>query len=101
MIRARLEPAGPVVVGQQVRLVVDVLVTTWFMRAPEYPSLKVAGAVVRFSDEQPPHLTEDINGEKWFGLSRHYLVTPQTGGELAIAPVEVTLYPGQAKGAVK
>lgn len=101
MIRARLEPPGPVVVGQQVKLVVDVLVTTWFMRAPEYPSLKIAGAVVRFSDEQPPHLTEAINGEKWFGLSRYYLITPQTGGELAIAPFEVTLYPGQAKGAIK
>ena len=101
MVRTRLEPSGPVVVGQQVKLVVDVLVTTWFLQAPAFPPLPVTGAVVQLSDDQPPHLTEQIKGEKWYGISRAYVITPQTPGELAIPAFDIILHPGQAKGAVK
>ena len=42
MVRAHLEPAGPVVAGSEVKLVVDCLTTTWFTEAPNWPLFTVA-----------------------------------------------------------
>ncbi|MFW8695912.1 hypothetical protein ACOI9Y_35625, partial [Mesorhizobium japonicum] len=46
MIRAHLEPAGPVFAGTQVKLVVDVLTTTYFTDAPDWPLFDIPGAIV-------------------------------------------------------
>jgi hypothetical protein len=101
LVRTRLEPAGPVVPGQQVKLFVDVLVTTWFTQAPELPTVKLQGAVVMLSDEQLPHLSEDIEGQHWSGISRLYTITPQIGGELVIPAFEIGIHAGQAKAPMK
>jgi hypothetical protein len=101
MVRAYLEPAGEVVVGQPVKLVVDVLVTTWFAGAPQFPAFDVQGALVTLSDEQPAHLTEDINGEKWFGISRIYRITPMEPREYTIPRVQVLVHPGLVEKPVR
>lgn len=101
MARAHLEPAGRVVVGQPVKLVVDVLVTTWFTSAPEFPVFDLPGALVIRSDEQAPHLTEQIDGVTWFGLTQTYTVTPMEPHEFAIPRLQVVLHPGMAPGPVK
>ena len=100
MARAHLEPPGPVVAGQAVRLVVDVLVTTWFTAAPEYPALDIPGAMVKLSDQNAPHLSETIANEKWFGISRVYRITPLEGGTLDIPAIAIVLHPGQATAPV-
>jgi hypothetical protein len=101
LVRARLEPPGPTVTGAHVQLVVDVLVTTWFTRSPDFPRLDVPGAAVIFPDIQPTKLNEQINGETWFGLSRFYIITPKQAGELAIPSLEITAYPRQTSSPVK
>jgi hypothetical protein len=70
IIRARLDPSGPVVTGQTVRLVVDVLTTEFFTGAPEFPAIDVPGTVVALSDEAAGKLTERIDAAEWFGVSR-------------------------------
>jgi hypothetical protein len=92
---------GPAVAGQQVRLVVTVLTTTWFLHAPAYPQITAPNAIINLLDEQPDNLNQTINGKQWFGLSRSYLVTPAGSGDVVIPPFEITLYPGQASGAMK
>jgi len=101
MVRAHLEPAGTVVVGQPVQLVVDVLVTTWFSGAPQFPTFDVPGALVTLSDDQPVHLTEDINGEKWFGISRVYRITPLEPREYTIPRLQVLVHPGLVEKPVR
>jgi hypothetical protein len=101
VVRAHLEPDGPVAVGATVRLVVDALVTTWFTEGLELPPLEVPGAVVAPSDESPPHLSESIEGTTFFGVSRVYLVTPTAPGALTIPPITLTLHPGQGPGPVE
>ena len=96
MIRARIDPAGPIVMGQTVRLVVDVLTTEFFTGAPEFPSIDLPNAVATLSDEAAVKLTERIDGAEWFGLSRAYLVTPTAGGTIAIPSIEVVVHPGPA-----
>lgn len=101
MVRARLEPPGEIVVGQPVQLVVDVLVTTWFAGAPQFPALDVPGALATLSDEQPAHLTEDVNGERWFGISRIYRITPMEPREYTIPRLEVLVHPGLVEKPVR
>jgi hypothetical protein len=101
LVRAHLDPAGPVVAGQTVRLVVDVLVTTWLTRQPELPPLEIPGVVATPSGEQALNLTQQIEGTSWFGVSLAYLVTPTQGGELAVPPIELALSVGQAAEPVR
>jgi hypothetical protein len=100
MARTRLEPRGPYVPGQQVRLVVDVLTTTFFTRAPQFPPVTATNAIITLPDENATNLNVEIQGERWFGLTRSYLVTP-TGGDVTIAPFVITAYPGPAGSATK
>ena len=51
IVRARIETATPVMVGETVTLSVDVLTPTWFPRAPGFPAaLDVENAVAVFDD---------------------------------------------------
>jgi len=101
MVRARLEPPGTVVVGQPVQLIVDVLVTTWFAGAPWFPALEVPGALTVLSDDQPAHLTEDMNGQRWFGISRIYRITPMEPREYTIPRVQILVHPGLVEKPVR
>lgn len=100
-IRAHLVPRGPVVEGQHVKLVVDVLVTTWFQHEVALPSLEVPGALVTLPAERPADLTENVQGVTWFGQSRAYIITPERGGRIDVPPFEVTVVPGEASGPIK
>lgn len=101
MARAHLEPGGAVAQGQPVKLVVDALTTNWFTEAPVFPALALPGAIVSPPGDDATNLSEEIQGVKWFGVSRTYIVTPQAGGDIAIPPLELTLQVGQVSGLVK
>jgi hypothetical protein len=94
MVRAHLEPAGPVVAGSEVKLVVDLLTTAWFTEAPDWPLFTVADAIVSLPDEQADNLSEDIDGVRWFGVSRAYRIAPQAGKTYDIPPFAITVHPG-------
>ncbi|HEX3639466.1 MAG TPA: hypothetical protein VHV99_29090 [Paraburkholderia sp.] len=101
MVRAHLEPAGPVVAGSEVKLVVDLLTTTWFTEAPNWPLFTVADAIVSLPDEQADNLSEDIDGVRWFGVSRAYRIAPQSGKTYDIPPFAITVYPGGTNAPVQ
>ncbi|CAE6844681.1 hypothetical protein R69927_01759 [Paraburkholderia domus] len=101
MVRAHLEPASPVVAGSEVKLVVDLLTTTWFSEAPNWPIFTVADAIVSLPDEQADNLSEDINGVHWFGVSRAYRIAPQAGKTYDIPPFAITVYPGGSNALVQ
>jgi hypothetical protein len=94
LVRAHLEPAGPVVAGSEVKLVVDLLTTSWFTEAPNWPLFTLADAIVSLPDEQADNLSEEIDGVRWFGVSRAYRIAPQAGKTYDIAPFAITVYPG-------
>ena len=94
LVRAHLEPSGPVVAGSEVKLVVDCLTTTWFTEAPNWPLFTVPGAIVDLPDEQAENLHELIDGVAWYGVSRAYRITPQTAGAFNVPSFAITVYPG-------
>lgn len=100
LVRARIEPSGPIAVGTTVKIVVDALVTTWLTEGLVLPTLDVPNAVVAPSDEQAAKLTETIEGAPWFGVSRVYLLTPTAAGTLTIPPIPLTLHVGTAPSPV-
>jgi hypothetical protein len=101
LVRAHLEPAGPVVAGSEVKLVVDCLTTTWFTEAPDWPLFEVPGAIVSLPDEQAENLGETIDGVKWFGVRRAYRIVPQTAKTFDIPSFAITVQPGQMNGPAK
>lgn len=91
IVRAHLEPQG-VVVGEEQRLVVDVLVPTWLLGAPRLPELTIPGVVVTPSGESGVNLTETIDGTTWSGVSNEYSLYAQRPGrfETPADDVEIT-----------
>lgn len=101
MVRAHLEPGGPVVAGSQIKLVVECLTTTWFTEAPDWPLFSVPGAIVSLPDEQAQNLHEMINGVDWFGVSRAYRIVPQNAQVFVIPSFAITVQPGQMSTTAK
>ncbi|MCZ6681355.1 MAG: hypothetical protein O7E52_29425 [Candidatus Poribacteria bacterium] len=91
LLRVRLEPQATVMVGQPVKLTVEILVPTWFTRAPEFPQLEIPGALAILPDERPVNLSERIDGATWSGMSRSYLIYPQEPHVYTLPPAEVVL----------
>ncbi len=91
ILRVRLEPKGVVIVGQPITLSVDVLVPTWFTRAPVYPSLEIPGAIAVLSDARPVNLSERIAGDTWAGMTRNYIIYPQEPRAYTLPPAEVII----------
>jgi len=92
ILRLNIDPQEAVLVGQPVRLYVDVLVPTWLSRAPEFPTLEIPGAIVVGPEERATNLTEPVDGQNWFGLRRSYLVYPQEPRQYEIPAEEVVVH---------
>lgn len=99
-VRAHLEPPGPVVAGTQIKLVVDVLTTTWFTDAPDWPLFDMPGALVTLPDEQAQNLTQSIDGQTWFGVRRAYRIAPQAGRKFDVPSFEIHVSPAGASAPV-
>lgn len=94
MLRAHLEPSGPVVAGSAVKLVVDALTTTWFTAAPDWPLFEIRDAFVTLPDDNALNLNETIDGVRWFGVSRVYRIVPRASGAFDVPSFSITLHPG-------
>lgn len=101
LVRTQLVGADDAVVGGVVTLQVDLLVDTWFDAPPELPPLQVPGAVVSPPSGEAVHLTEEQGGVKFFGLRFNYQITPQVAQPYSLAPLTVTVHPGQGAGPVQ
>jgi hypothetical protein len=99
VVRVAFQPSGSVVVGQQVKLTVTILVPNFFLSAPDWPVLDVDGAVVTMPEDVMPHLTETIDGDSYAGVQKLYVITPQQDGEIRLSAVAIhfkySAVPGQ------
>ena len=89
-IRVDIKPAGPVLVGQQLRVSVTVLAPNFFLSPPQFPLFDIPGAIVTLPDERAANSTETINGETYAGIRRDYLITPQRAGDFVLPPAQIT-----------
>ena len=73
-----------------IKVVVEVLVPTWFTGAPRFPTLDVDDAITLF-DDRGVNLTERIEGATWAGQSRQYHIYPQRPGAYEIRAIPIRL----------
>ena len=98
IVRTSLSPDGELIVGQQVRLHVDVLVETWFDRAPRFPDIQVPNAIALRPSGATTNLSERIDGRLYSGIRRSYYIYPQEPGPFTIPTFQVTFTPAPADG---
>jgi hypothetical protein len=92
VIRTRLSPDGNVVVGEPVRLTVDLLVPNYFMGAPAWPDvLDVADAIATRDDSVRANFTERIDAVTYAGQTRGYVIYAQAPGSISIPAIEVSV----------
>ncbi|HEY7296857.1 MAG TPA: BatD family protein [Xanthobacteraceae bacterium] len=89
-VRAEIEATGPVLVGQQIRVNVTVLVPNYFLSSPQFPLFDIPGAVVTLPDENAVNGTERIDGETYAAITKTYLITAQQAGNFALPAVQIT-----------
>ena len=89
IVRAHLEPAKGVMVGQPVHLVVTVLVPNFFTGSIDLPEFELESAIVVLPQDRPQHSTEEIGGETYAGITQTYTIYPQQPGEFHLPRVEI------------
>lgn len=90
VVRVTIDPKGSVLVGQAVKVDVQVLVPNFFMSGLTFPTIDIPGAVVTMPDESAQHLNETIGGESYAGLQRSFTITPQQAGDFTLPPARIT-----------
>lgn len=79
-VRAHVEPADHIVVGQPVRLVVEVLVPNYFLGSPQFPDLEIKNAIVVAPQERAENFSERSGSATFAGIRQSYfLYTEQPG----------------------
>jgi hypothetical protein len=89
IIRAHLEPAHDVMVGEPVRLVVTVLVPNYFTGSPDFPEFELENVIVVLPQETPQNSSERVNGTTYAGITEVYTLYPQQPGDFSLPPAQV------------
>ena len=89
ILRASIEPKTGIWVGQQVRLLIDVLGRDGWAQIRKFHPFEVSGASVLQVESQGTRLTDTVSGATWTGQHYEWLVFPQRAGAIAIPPIVV------------
>src|SRR5262245_12148304 len=89
ILRASIEPKAGIWVGQQVRLLIDVLGRDGWAQIHKFHPFEVAGASVLQVESQGTRLTDTVSGAAWTGQHYEWLVFPQRAGAITITPIHL------------
>jgi len=87
ILRASIEPQAGIWVGQQVRLLIDVLARDGWAQIRKFHPFEVPGASVLQVESQGTRLTDTVSGAPWTGQHYKWLVFPQRAGTIPIPPI--------------
>lgn len=87
-LRVSVAPAKAIV-GQPVRVTVDVLVPNFFTGAPDFPQFELENAIVVLSEETPQHINLTSNGVFFAGIRRSYTLYPEQAGTFSLPPASI------------
>src|SRR5262249_5337708 len=91
IVRARLEPAKDIIVGQPVKLVITVLVPNYFAGSPDFPELEIENAIVVMPQDRPQNSNEQIGGATYAGITEIYTIYSQQPGEFRLRPADIAV----------
>jgi len=87
-LRVNIAPANSIV-GQPVRVTVDVLVPNFFTGAPEFPQFELNNAIVVLSEGDAEHINATEHGVSYAGIRRKYTIYPEQSGDFTLPPAEI------------
>jgi hypothetical protein len=90
-VRAHLEPANEVTVGQPVHLAVTVLVPNFFTGAVDLPEFELENAIVILPQDRPQHSNEQVGGVTYAGITQTYTIYPQQPGKFRLPAAQITV----------
>ena len=96
-VQARLVPGEDVVVGETLKLQVDVLTDSWFTHGATLPELSLNGADVLAPNGEASHVSQSLQGKTFSGLRYTYRITPQRAQHVSIPALTVSATPAQAE----
>ncbi|HYK34429.1 BatD family protein [Alloacidobacterium sp.] len=91
VVRAKLVPPSGIIVGQPVRLVVEVLVPNYFTGSPDFPEFELNNAIVVLPQETPQNSNEQIGVETYAGITETYTLYPQQPGDFSLPPAQISV----------
>jgi BatD DUF11 like domain len=91
VVRARLEPAKNILVGQPVRLVVSVFVPNYFTGTPDFPEFEIDNAIVVLPQDRPQNSNTQIDGASYAGITETYVIYPQQAGDFRLPALQIAV----------
>jgi|SRR5271156_5094197 len=91
VVRALLDPANGILVGQPVRLTVSVFVPNYFTGSPEFPEFEIDNAIVVLPQDRPQNSNEQIGGVTYAGITETYTLYPQQPRDFRLPPAAITI----------
>ena len=90
-VRTTIKPDGGIVLGQPLRVLVDVLFPGDMPRPPRVSLPEMPGAQILRYETQATTMNERIDGQSFVGQRFEFALYPRRGGTLEIPAAEVTL----------
>ena len=91
VVRAHLEPANNILVGQPVRLIVSVFVPNYFTGGVDFPEFEIENAILVLPQDRPENSNTQINGATYAGITQTYVIYPQQAGDFHIPPAHLSV----------
>jgi hypothetical protein len=91
IVRTQLQPAGGILVGQPVRLIVSVFVPNYFTGSPEFPEFEMENAIVVLPQDRPQNTNERIGGVTYAGITETYTIYAQQPGDFQLPAAMITV----------
>lgn len=82
-------PETETIPGQSLSLRLTVLVPTFMPDPPVWPSMELPNLLVRLPGRSTNPTSEQIEGETWSGVTRHYRLSPMVPGDFTIPAQDV------------
>jgi len=101
IVRSSLQPESGAVVGQHIRVFVDVLFLGQMPRPPRVVLPDVAGAQVLRLESQATTMSDTVDGQAYAGQRFEFALYPRRGGAIVVPSAAITLLDaaGDAAGA--
>ena len=90
VLRVDLEKTAAIP-SQPIILRLTLLVPTWMLKPPVFPSFEVPNVIVRLPRGASGPISERIGGATWSGVTRAYRIYPMTAGRFRIPPQTVAV----------
>ncbi|NSZ66938.1 BatD family protein (plasmid) [Agrobacterium tumefaciens] len=86
---ATIDIDGPIVVGQQVHVTVEVFVPDFFTAPPDIPLFDIPDATVTIPDERAQNTVKTVDGAQYSGIGKSFVVVPERTGLFSLPPFNI------------